>query len=194
MLQVSPVSLAQLVAISSLPFMAKHGIFPWEITGRRVNRQTLASVFNAHSRVPQFLTCTACCHLEQPHHSAGKPQTQQSLTCQGLWLGWSQRLSVTHPTKSQVRCYGWRLPLGALWAQFTVPLGTGLHINNVDGEQSLPAWLEKICTWTDVVPPRQAPGSRPLCVWSAWCSFAPTAGAGATATACLPAAHNRMGP
>jgi len=101
--------------------------------------------------VPQFLTCTACFQLEQPHRSAGKLQTQQSPICQDLWLGWSQRFSVTHPTKSQVHgySYGWRLPSGAHQAELTVTLGAGLCINNADGEQSSPAWLKKICTWTD---------------------------------------------
>lgn len=118
--------------------------------GRRgLDRHELLNLIPSHSHVPQFLSYTASSQLELPHHSAGKPQTQQSPTCQGLWFGWSQSLSVTHPMKSQVHGYGWRIPLRALQAQFTLPLGVDLCINKADDEQSSTTWLEKILTWRD---------------------------------------------
>lgn len=114
--------------------------------GRRgLDRQPLASGLNAL----QFLSYIVSSQLELPHHSVGKPQTQWSPACQGLWFGCSQRLSVTHPTKSQVHGYGCRIPSRALQAQFTLPLGVDLCINNADDEQSTTTWLEKIFTWMD---------------------------------------------
>lgn len=60
--------------ISSLPFMAKHRIFPWEATGRKVNRQTLPSVFNAHS-----LPCASVSHLHSVLSAgATTPQCRQA--------------------------------------------------------------------------------------------------------------------
>lgn len=98
------------------------------------DRHQLLDLMHCHSYVPQFLPCTAFSQLELPHHSTDKPLTQWSPTCRSSWFGWSQRLSVTHPAESQVHGYGWRIPWKALQAQFTLPLGVDLYINNAHDE------------------------------------------------------------
>jgi len=74
-----------------------------------VDRQMSALGFD--TLAPTCLGFSPAPHaLSWSNHSAGTAPARQGPTCWGLWLGWSWKLSVTHPKKSSVHSSSWRLP------------------------------------------------------------------------------------
>lgn len=153
--------LAQVVAGLQAPADGQARRLPM---GNHSERVRLPSGFNAlHPAHLSFSLAQRA--LSWSNHSTGQASAQQDLTRWGLRLGWSQRLSVTHPKESGVHGSGWRLPSGVLRAQLTVPLGAG-SCTNTDGEYSSPVWLETL-TWTESLGHggyQDSLHSRPLCL------------------------------
>lgn len=156
--------LAQVVAGLQAPVDGQARRLPM---GNQSERVRLPSGFNAlHPACLSFSLAQRA--LSWSNHSTGQAPAQQDLTRWGLRLGWSQRLSVTHPKESGVHGSGWRLPSGVLRAQLTVPLGAG-SCTNTGGEYSSPVWLETL-TWTESLGHggyQDSPHSRPLCTMQA---------------------------
>lgn len=169
--------LAQVVAGLQAPVDGQARRLPM---GNQSERVRLPSGFNAlHPACLSFSLAQRA--LSWSNHSTGQAPAQQDLTHWGLRLGWSQRLSVTHPKESGVHGSGWRLPSGVLRAQLTVPLGAG-SCTNTGGEYSSPVWLETL-TWTESLGHggyQDSPHSRP-------CAQCRLALATAACSICVPA-------